>query len=1144
MSNAKYINESENNLGKKYTNKKNIFNKTNIIESINKNEDDPFILVKSPNSKSSKHNFRNLINISPVNENIKISNQDLINLRINNKLSENLNKLNINNVSNKLLNTDRSYNKLLSCEINKNNQLNLFNNLYNKKLNILSYKDNAPFTTTNKSNFKVLRSKNKHYTISLLENKSKTNNSYFNNAKLLNKNSKYRFSCRLFKNNIVTDNNNNNNILEQYQSKTNKNIFKLSGLKNIKLKKNNYLKQLYEEKRDNIKNKQNEIAKINKQKRSISFMNSYIFFEKIVENSISTVNNYCFTGNNVYFAEKAIEELNKKTNKNIEKLVTLLENIPGFKRFISINGIQRKSLYAAALSFKHVSYEPNEYIFKMHDITNGFYCILSGKIELSKFKKANLNTIDKLNKIYNPMFNTCYSKNNFSNISNRFKITYPNLNENSITVDSNKDLSYNDLKYALISNKDFLNNVFSNKKDNSNNVNKYHYLNNNIYVDDPFITLLEGDTFGEYGILENSHRTASAKALVKSNLIYIDKEAFITHFKHSIEKVYIERKLFIINHIPYFLNFTKDEFHNSFLKTTFYNVKKNCSIMVERTCAKSIYIILKGSCKIYKYYNGGQIHILSTSEGDIIGLEAGSINNYNIIMSLKEINLNNSNRNINLKTNNKTGVFMNKKSIKNNKQSNKIVSMNNTNYNYKTSKLEENFESSFNAYNYIDDLFNIDDYEQHIKGNLMSKEEKDDVIRNKLESSISKYEYSAISDSDNTYVINIDLFKLKITKKEFYMFIQDLYNKKSKYINSIYNKNVIYKKKLKPMYNTDKKNIKLNKYENFEFLERSSRKFYNSIKKNKMLLYNCSKQNIINNSNRYNRNNNNNSNILLNLNMDNLNTKEYDDISIDNKANNHSNTFNNNNNNFKNNQLISFNTVNNKNSLINKTFNNNNNNNNNNKLITNTIPNNYIETSLIYNRKPCIIKNNNNNFNNRNSLSIKVLNKRKSNLITFNNNFNTSSNAINKFNTIELDNKSVNKLKHINVNLIRNNVQFDNSLNSNDCTKTKIICNNRLKRNIGRVDLLKCNLTETNQNIFYTNKDLNTTTTNNNNNKTQNRLALYNTVNKSGIINDFNVSIIKKYNKNLNIKSNNKNIVYLKTENYNIPLISMLLKNK
>ena len=338
------------------------------------------------------------------------------------------------------------------------------------------------------------------------------------------------------------------------------------------------LKQIFEDRRSSCKTqiKRRSSNLTNK----VSRMRCYIILEKMVENCVTQLKRQELLEGSTPFSDKVIKELLKEQkDKDSEKITTLLENLPGFKKFMNIMGLSRKILLKAAEKLSYMKVRPGEYIFREGNKSDNFYCILSGKIELSKVKRIERDLTSLIS-------------------------SHPN---------------YKNIADALL------------RRSNTKLIDIQE-------LDIPFTTLKDGEVFGEYGLIDDKDRGANAKALIETDLLVVDYPCFKNYFKSSIERVLVERKLYVINRIPYFSNFTKEEFHKIFLKMIIKPHEKGKIIIEEGSKAENLFLILKGGvCKLSKKFKSGQIHIITMLEGDMFGLEAASENNYNELLDKKEL---------------------------------------------------------------------------------------------------------------------------------------------------------------------------------------------------------------------------------------------------------------------------------------------------------------------------------------------------------------------------------------------------------------------------------------------------------------------------------------------------------------------------
>lgn len=483
--------------------------------------------------------------------------------------------------SNKSLNLLHAKNK--SEEINQFEKQNIkekANNLnistISKRFNINRNSNRETAISSDKLNYKKIE-KNQlspFQKLSLSSRRSLLKNS--NNEMSINKEEVKR------KENITT-----NTVTSKKCSKTTNNLInikdtirKLSSENAQKNKSVSNLRNMYEEKKITLVNNMRYRKKLST--KLIIKKNIFLFLEKLVEKSITQLKRQEILEGNLPLTEKAIIQLNKEQkDKDPEKITTLLENLPGFRKFMNIMGISRKYILQAAEKLKHKKYINGEVIFREGDKSDNFYCILNGNIQLSKKKR--------IEKEFTPHINS----------------SHPNF--------------YNIQKEIL------LNPEFKFKE--------------TIEVDEPFLILNTGDVFGEYGLIEDNNRGATAKAITDTDLLVVDQSSFKSNFRSSIERVLTERKIFIVMNIPFFSLYTKDDFHKVYLKMVIKQQEKGRIIIEEGDTASSIYLILKGGvCRVSKKYENKEIHILTMLQGDLFGLDAAVYENYLEIKNSKEEN--------------------------------------------------------------------------------------------------------------------------------------------------------------------------------------------------------------------------------------------------------------------------------------------------------------------------------------------------------------------------------------------------------------------------------------------------------------------------------------------------------------------------
>lgn len=319
------------------------------------------------------------------------------------------------------------------------------------------------------------------------------------------------------------------------------------------------LKQVFEERRKSY-TAPKKPQKRRKKQNIIANWRTFPILEHMVENSIVQFVKYDLLEGSASISEKLVKELSK-VEKDADKITALLDNITGFRKFMTTMGVQRKTVYQASthLGIKYI--RAGSYVFKQGDSSDFFYCIIIGKVELSKLKRIE--------------------------VQQQKEVSFSHKNIRRLTG-IKKEVLYQEF-------------------------------------DDPFTTLVEGNVFGEYGLIDkdNSQRKASAKAVIDTYLLTVDVDCFKAYFKSCVEKVIFDRKIFLLNHIPCFSSFKKEEFDKLFYKIVISPYRNGQTIINEGETADKIFILMKGSsCKLLKQHKGEAIHILNMQSGDIFGLEA------------------------------------------------------------------------------------------------------------------------------------------------------------------------------------------------------------------------------------------------------------------------------------------------------------------------------------------------------------------------------------------------------------------------------------------------------------------------------------------------------------------------------------------
>lgn len=132
------------------------------------------------------------------------------------------------------------------------------------------------------------------------------------------------------------------------------------------------------------------------------------------------------------------------------------------------------------------------------------------------------------------------------------------------------------------------------------------------------LTLTEGSTFGEFGILYNTTRLQTVVSLTPVTLITLSKEVFKKYIIQYISNAERERRIQICILLPFFNQISYDSFILNYCNFVFYKVEKLKFVFHEGDKADSIFIIMQGRCRLTR--NGRTL--MTLGRNCIAGLEA------------------------------------------------------------------------------------------------------------------------------------------------------------------------------------------------------------------------------------------------------------------------------------------------------------------------------------------------------------------------------------------------------------------------------------------------------------------------------------------------------------------------------------------
>jgi CRP-like cAMP-binding protein len=315
-------------------------------------------------------------------------------------------------------------------------------------------------------------------------------------------------------------------------------------------------------------------------------------------------------------------------------------------KFFKFNFLKDDILLDSAPYLRHVFYPKGSLIFREGDRSSKFYIIGRGKISM-RVKKVKKKFLDFLSSSPERNFHEkSLSLNNFHlhNLNN-FSLN-PTGNNNFITAtatattitfaqifnSSEKNPEEKEITSSTSSPKrnSSLNFIFK-KKMSSNMLRNFTgpnqpsdfrksplrrtYNNSNLSSKNssPLTKLLippeedeeeermqysSGDCFGEWAIIYNTPRSASAYVVEDSDLFFLDKQAFTDHMAKYVIKSDVERKTFIRSRIPTFNSI--DKFDIYYKRIVPLSVERNKTIYFEGTIGQFIYLIFHGEFVLEK----------------------------------------------------------------------------------------------------------------------------------------------------------------------------------------------------------------------------------------------------------------------------------------------------------------------------------------------------------------------------------------------------------------------------------------------------------------------------------------------------------------------------------------------------------------
>ena len=133
-----------------------------------------------------------------------------------------------------------------------------------------------------------------------------------------------------------------------------------------------------------------------------------------------------------------------------------------------------------------------------------------------------------------------------------------------------------------------------------------------------------GNCFGEWGLIDNTTRRASAICSDEVVLFKVDQSCFNQYFKKCITKAELDRKHFIKNKINFFSMLSLNQFVTYFKSFVNLYLKVGDVVYDQSKAADSFFVLYQGECLCYvknKLNNKDEVIVKYTS-GSIFGLES------------------------------------------------------------------------------------------------------------------------------------------------------------------------------------------------------------------------------------------------------------------------------------------------------------------------------------------------------------------------------------------------------------------------------------------------------------------------------------------------------------------------------------------
>jgi CRP-like cAMP-binding protein len=328
-----------------------------------------------------------------------------------------------------------------------------------------------------------------------------------------------------------------------------------------------------------------------------------------------------------------------------------MKQLPGLIRFMKFNGLDDDHLETASSYFEHAFFPKGSYIFKQGEQSQRFYGIIEGRVSI-RIRKQNvvLNKINQEENLGNTVHGTQHNNTTGTESMNKTFLTNNQVIVNFKQVEAKKD----DRNSPQISPKINLNNTRSSIKYqiNKRNPNKNGFVDDNpnnldlaqLGLEDEIFVVSDGMCFGEWALIYNIPRTASAFAAEDTDLFVMDKDCFDLVFNKAIVRADNEKKNFIVKRIPSLKIAGKVP---EILKKIFPLFLDNKKIVyTEHDMADSIFLVYQGECVLARLHpdkkSNNKDEIIKNKEKliNFMRIDRGGIAGLEVITGVKEYSYN------------------------------------------------------------------------------------------------------------------------------------------------------------------------------------------------------------------------------------------------------------------------------------------------------------------------------------------------------------------------------------------------------------------------------------------------------------------------------------------------------------------------